>query len=265
MLAFLDPLTKLYLIAVTALLGLVMGSALHCLAWRMVHQEPWSGGRSRCTHCGHTLKAADLVPLFSYLWLKGRCRYCKEKISPRYPISEGVLAVVYVSLLLRYDLSLETLELMVLCSCLFCLTLTDLDEQIIPDRFHVIGIAARFLFLLAVSGSVSAFLAAAWYSLWHGLILGGGILVLSLIMDKVLGKESMGGGDIKLLFVLGLYFDLPCCFLLLILACVLGIVLAYTLGAKKDIAFPFGPALAAAAWLTLLFGQPLTGWYLSLF
>ena len=265
MFSYLDTFTKIYLIAVCALFGLVMGSALNCLAYRIAHKEKWSGGRSRCTHCGHALKAADLVPLFSFLFLKGRCRYCGEKISLRYPVAEAVLALIYVSLLLRFDLTLQTLELMILCSCLFCLTLTDLDDQIIPDRFHVIGIAARFLYLLAISGSGKAFLSAAWYSLWHGLLLGGAVLVLSLVMDKVLHKDSMGGGDIKLLFVLGLYFDLPCCFLLLIFACVLGIVLACTLGAKKSIAFPFGPALAAAAWLTFLIGEPITGWYLSLF
>jgi leader peptidase (prepilin peptidase)/N-methyltransferase len=84
-------------------------------------------------------------------------------------------------------------------------------------------------------------------------------------MDKVLGRESMGGGDIKLLFVLGLYFDLPGCFFLVILACVLGIALAMTLGAKKDIPFPFGPALSLAAWVTLLFGEAVTGWYMGLF
>lgn len=265
MFSYLDPFTSVYLLVICALLGLVMGSALNCLAWRIVHKEKWSGGRSRCVHCGHPLKAADLVPLFSYLFLKGRCRYCGEKISKRYPASEAALAIVYISLLLRYDLTLETLELMILCSSLFCLTLTDLDEQIIPDRFHLIGIAARFLYLLAMFGFRAEFLSAAWYSLWHGLLLGGSVLLLSLVMDKVLHKDSMGGGDIKLLFVLGLYFDLPCCFLLLILACILGIVLAYTLGAKKSIAFPFGPALSVAAWLTLLFGAPLTGWYLSLF
>lgn len=265
MFSYLDTVTKIYLIAVCALLGLVMGSALNCLAYRIAHKEKWSGGRSRCPDCGHTLKAADLIPLFSYLFLKGRCRYCGKKISPRYPIAEAMLAVIYVSLLLRYDLSLETVQLVILCSCLFCLSLVDLDIQIIPDRFILIPIVCRLLYHLVMNGFTMAALSAIWYSLWHGLLTGGAVLALSLIMDKVLGKDSMGGGDIKLLFVLGLYFDLPCIFLLVLAACIIGIVLAMSLGAKKGIAFPFGPALALAGWLTLLVGKPITGWYMSLF
>ncbi len=265
MILFTSPFVAVYLILLCALLGLIMGSALNCLAYRIVHNEKWSGGRSHCPECGHVLSPADLVPLFSYLFLKGKCRYCGKKISPRYPIAEALLAIVFISLLLKYDLSLETAELMVLCACLFCLSLVDLDIQIIPDRFILIPIAARLAYLLITHGFTMDGLSAIWYSLWHGLILGGGVLILSLIMDKVLHKESMGGGDIKLLFVLGLYFDLPCCGLMVLAACILGILLAAVLGAKKGIAFPFGPALAASGWLTLLFGQAITGWYLGLF
>lgn len=265
MFSYLDTFTKIYLIAVCALLGLVMGSALNCLAYRIANNQKWSGGRSRCPDCGHALKAADLVPLFSYLFLKGRCRYCGKKISPRYPAAEALLAVVYVSLLLKYGLTLETLFLMILCGCLFCLSLVDLDTQLIPNRFLLIPAVGRLVFHLMTHGFTLAALSAIWYSLWHGLLLGGSVLILSLIMDKVLGKESMGGGDIKLLFLLGLYFDLPCCFFLILTACVAGISLALALGAKKGIAFPFGPALALAGWITLLFGSTVTGWYMSLF
>lgn len=262
MFSYLDTFTSIYLLVLCAALGLVMGSALNCLAYRIVHKEKWTGGRSHCPDCGHDLKASDLIPLFSYLALKGRCRYCGKKISPRYPSAEAALAVVFVSLLLRYGLSLETPFLMILCACLFCLSLVDLDIQIIPDRFLVIGALSRLVYLLLANGLA---LGPIWYSLWHGLALGGSVLILSLIMDKVLGKESMGGGDIKLLFVLGLYFDLPCCLFLLIAACVCGILLALLLSAKKGIAFPFGPALSIAAWLTLLFGGPITQWYMGLF
>lgn len=262
MLLYASTGVAVYLITLCTVLGLVMGSALNCLAWRIVHNEKWSGGRSHCAECGHELKTADLIPLVSYLALKGKCRYCGKKISPRYPIAEAVLAVVFVSLLLRFDLSIETGFLMVLCACLFCLSLVDLDIQIIPDRFLVIAGVSRFLFLLVTCGFN---LGVLWDSLWHGLALGGSVLLLSLVMDKVLHKESMGGGDIKLLFVLGLYFDLPCCFFLILVSCFVGIALAMALGAKKGIAFPFGPALALGAWITLMVGGPVTSWYMSLF
>lgn len=261
MVLFVNPFITVYLLFLCTVLGLVMGSALNCLAWRIVHNEKWSGGRSHCAECGHELKSTDLIPLVSYLALKGKCRYCGKKISPRYPIAEAVLAVIFVSLLLRFDLRVETGFLMVLCACLFCLSLVDLDIQIIPDRFLVIAGVSRFLYLIITYGFDLWIL---WDSLWHGLALGGSVLVISLIMDKVLHKESMGGGDIKLLFVLGLYFSLPCCFFLIIAACILGIVLALVLGAM-DRAFPFGPALSLAAWVTLLVGEPVVSWYMGLF
>jgi leader peptidase (prepilin peptidase)/N-methyltransferase len=257
---------RMYILALAALVGLVLGSAFNCLAYRLVHNQRWGGGgRSQCPGCGHVLGPADLVPLFSYLFLRGKCRYCGQRISPRYPAAELTMALVLVSLLLRFDLTWEALEAAILCSCLFCLSLVDLDSQIIPDGFLAVGALARLAFLVITNGFTGALLPAVWYSLWHGLVLGGAVLALSLFMDKVLGRESMGGGDIKLLFVLGLYFDLPGCFFLVILACVLGIALAMTLGAKKDIPFPFGPALSLAAWVTLLFGEAVTGWYMGLF
>lgn len=259
---FFIPWVGIYLCVLCAILGVVMGSAMNCFAYRYVHKEKWSGGRSHCAECGHELKTRDLIPVVSYLSLKGRCRYCKKKISPRYVAAEIGMAVLYLGILLRFDLEVETIFNLILVTCLFTLSLIDLDIQIIPDRFLIIAAASRILFLVGENGFD---LPVLWYSLWHGLALGGSVLILSLIMDKVLGKESMGGGDIKLLFVLGLYFDLPCCFFLMITACILGIVIAMWLGAKKDMAFPFGPALSLAAWVTLLFGGPVTSWYLSLF
>ena len=100
MLLFASPLAGVYLLTLAVLLGLVMGSALNCLAWRMAHGEKWSGGRSRCPQCGHELNALDLVPLFSYLFLRGRCRYCGERISPRYALAELTLGLTYGAVLL---------------------------------------------------------------------------------------------------------------------------------------------------------------------
>lgn len=254
--------TVIYIYILTALLGLILGSGLNCLSSRIASGTKWSGNnRSRCPDCGHTLGALDLIPLFSWLFLKGKCRYCGKKISPRYPLTELLLAVCYVSLLAVYDLRLHTLSLMVLCSCLFCLSLVDLDIQIIPHRFLLIPAAVRLLELIH-EGGFSAML----IPLLTGLGLGGSVLLISLIMDKILKKDTMGGGDIKLLALLGLYFTVPECFLLLILACLIGIFMAALLmKVKSDAAFPFGPALSLAAWLTLLIGKPILSWYLGLF
>ena len=251
--------TRVYLLCLAAFLGLVMGSSLNCLAWRLAHGEKWSGGRSACPACGHTLGVGDLVPLFSWLALRGRCRYCHAPISVRYPLTELLFGLCTVSLLLHFGLAWDTLVYAVLYGCLLCLSLVDLDVQIIPDRFLLIPAVLR-LVQLAVQGGLSAVLSA----LWPAAVLGGAVLLLSLVLDKVLHRESMGGGDIKLLAMLGLFFSFPCCLLLVLLACLLGLLSAVLL-AGKDTAFPFGPAISVAAWMTLLIGGPVVSWYLGLF
>ena len=262
MLEFLPTYAVIYLFAVVGILGLVMGSALNCLSWRIANGKKWSGkSRSVCAHCGHELAAKDLIPLVSWLALKGKCRYCGKKISPRYILAEILLAVIYISLLWRFDLSLHTLSAAVLCSCLFCLSLVDLDTQIIPDRFLVIPAVVRVAELL-FTGGFSALLGG----IWPGLVIAGAVLVLSLVMDKVLKKDTMGGGDIKLLAVLGMFLTFPQCLLMVMFACVIGIVMASVLmKVDSETAFPFGPALSLAAWLVMLFGDGLIGWYLGLF
>lgn len=250
-----------YLLVLSGVLGLVLGSGLHCLAWRMGHNEKWSGGRSHCVSCNHPLTALDLIPLFSWLFLRGKCRYCGKPIHWRYPLSEGVLALAFMALTARYGLTLDTAVYLILVSCLFCLSIVDFDTLEIPHRFLIIPAIVRLIHIFFTEPAISlltAFIPA--------LVMGGGLLVLSLIMDKVLKKESMGGGDIKLLAMLGLYFSLGECILLVIIACVVGILMARLLMNKDaDAVFPFGPALSVAALITLLAGEPILSWYLSLF
>ncbi len=261
MLSYLPTHIVIYLCAVVALFGLVMGSALNCLAMRIAAGERWSGSaRSACPKCGHTLTALELIPLVSWLAQKGKCRHCGAPISKRYPLTEVTLAAVYVALLLKFDLSLALVSAMVFASCLFCLSLVDLDTQIIPDRFLLIPIAVRAAELL-VSGGVTALV-----RFLPGLIIAGAVLVISLVMDKVLKKDTMGGGDIKLLFVIGSYLTFPECLLMVMLACIIGIVMASILmKLDSETPFPFGPALSIAAVLVMLVGGPIVTWYINLF
>ena len=250
----------LYVLA--AVLGLVLGSALNCLSFRIARHEKWSGAsRSCCPVCGHTLGAADLVPLLSWLFLRGKCRYCRTKISPRYPLTEALLALCFVSLLYRFGLGADTLSAAVLCCCLLCLSLVDLDTQLIPDRFLVIPAAVRAVQLLLEAG-----LPGLLRGVLPGLVVAGAVLLLALAMEKFLHKDAMGGGDIKLLALLGMFFGFPEMLLLLIFACVMGIFMAAILmKVDPETAFPFGPALSLAAWLTLIAGDSIVSWYLSLF
>lgn len=256
------PYIIAYLTFVFALLGLVMGSALNCLALRLAKGEKWTGNsRSACPACGHTLSPADLVPLFSWLALGGKCRYCKAPVSARYPMTEALLAVVYVALLYKFGLTVRLITPIIFASCLFTLSLVDLDTQIIPDRFIVIPIIARAAELL-ITGGIRGLLSGAV----PGLVIAGAVLAISLIMDKVLGKDTMGGGDIKLLFVIGLFLPLPHCLLMVMMACVTGILMASILmKVSPDTPFPFGPALSLAAVITMIAGEPVINWYLGLF
>lgn len=258
-LSYLDTTALVYLLVLCVILGLCMGSALNCLAWRIANKKSWTKGKSICPACRHELHTRDLIPLLSYIFSKGKCRYCGEKISPRYPLTELGLAVIFVAVFLRYGFTLYTLDIMVLASCLFTLSLIDLDTMTIPDRFLIIPAVCQLVYAYYYGG-----FASVWYALWHGLVLGGAVLLISLFMDKVLKKESMGGGDIKLLFVLGLFLDLPECLLLLVFSCVLGLVMALLLR-RSEKAFPFGPALSAGMLLTLMVGAPIVNWYLGLF
>lgn len=245
-----------YIIALTFVLGLVFGSFCNAWAWRIVHHESIARGRSHCPACGHTLAAKDLVPLFSWLFLKGKCRYCGAPVSKRYPFTELLLGIFFLSMLLRYGISWDFLRYCALGSLLLVMSLEDWDSMEIEDFLQV---PAALLFLLRFEE------AGFWKDALFGLFIAGGVLLVVLLMERLLRRDAMGGADIKLLAVFGLHFGPQRTLLLLILACVAGILGA--LLSKKGFGreFPFGPALAIAAWMTMLFGQSILQAYLSLF
>lgn len=296
-----DKFITIYFVLIAGILGLALGSFLNCVAYRITQGESFVKGRSKCTACGHELGAMDLVPVLSWVLLKGRCRYCGEKVSTRYPITECVFAVLCIICLLKFDLTVMCGRNLVLLSCLFCLSLVDLDSFIIPDGCLIVAVIAW------IAGAALDFeeyggLHGIGMNILAALIIGGGILAISLIMDKVLERDSLGGGDIKLFAVMGLYLGLIGSMFALILACVLGLLFA---AARKgngerddwhgdcdrenkqlednDIVpkratenkddyqeendgkqIPFGPAIAAATCIMLLFGDQAVQWYMGI-
>ncbi|MBR1560146.1 MAG: prepilin peptidase [Clostridia bacterium] len=251
----------IYCIVVAAALGAVAGSFLNCAAWRIVRGESFIRGRSRCPACGHTLGASELIPIVSWVVQRGRCKACGAKVSARYPLTELCFAALTVMCLLRFGLTPLCLRNFLFLCCLFLLTLTDLEDMTIPDGCHIAAIAIWVIFL--------PFTFKGWrdvlMSVLAAFIYGGGLLLVSLIMDKVLGRDSLGGGDIKLFFVIGLYLGIVGTLFALVLACVLGLAFNAILNRKDGgRAFPFGPSIAAAAALMLLYGEPLIKWYMGL-
>lgn len=246
-----------YLPFMSFLFGTVFGSFCNAWAWRIVHNEKISKGRSHCPKCGHVLGVPDLIPLFSWLFLKGKCRYCKEPISPRYILAEAVLGLYFLSVYLVYGLSWTCLRLLILGGLLLICSLTDLETMEIPDAMLIAAAAAALLRLTEQGGWKSALIGCFAVSV--------PLLLLVLLMDRLLKKETMGGGDIKLMAVLGLHFGAAKTLFILIAACVLGIVLAVIQKKKPDVRFPFGPILAIAGWITALVGEPVMNWYFGLF
>ncbi len=299
------PLLAGYVLVLSVVLGAVFGSFLNCMAWRTVHHESVWKGRSHCATCGHPLKAADLVPVFSYLFLRGKCRYCGEKISPRYMIAELVSAGLWTACVLRFGLTWETVRAVALICVLFVVSLVDLESWRIPNRLIAAALviyAVTFPFIelglpgslsaasgtgmtAAVAGNAGTQLAASGagaaadmtgstaaglagtagsallHSLGGGILIGGGLLLLSVVFDKITGKEGLGGGDIKLFFAAGVYLGALGGLLCVIVSCFVGLIFA---GFRKNQKIPFGPAISIGIVLTMFFGEPVIRWYLGL-
>lgn len=248
-----------YVSVILFILGSVFGSFINCVSGRIVEGRDWIKGKSICENCKHELSALDLIPIFSYIFLKGKCRYCGTKLSIRYMLTELFLGITFVLLFLR-NMTIDYILLrdLILVVLLLGLSLVDIESYIIPDGFIVIGIINWLVSILFVSNKL--------VYLKDGLIGGFGIglfiLLLSLIMDKVLKKESLGGGDIKLLFMVCLYIGLFEGILLLIISCVIGLLFVVLLKKNK---IPFGPAISLGTLIVLLCGSQIINWYLGLF
>lgn len=241
------------------ILGTILGSFINCVASRIVDGRDWIRGKSICETCKHELGPLDLIPVFSYIFLKGKCRYCGTKISPRYMLTELFLGICFVwCFLTRKTLDFTLVRDLALIVILLGLSLVDLDSFIIPDGFIIAGIINWLISVFFVSDKLEYIRSG----LIGAFVISGTILGASLIMDKVLQKESLGGGDVKLLFMLGLYTGAFKGFFLLFVSCVIGLLFVILL--KKD-RIPFGPSISMAAFLILLYGQRFLEWYLNLF
>lgn len=256
------PFITAYTLIATAILGLCMGSFLNCFAWRVVHGESVLKGRSHCDACSHVLSPRDLIPVVSFLTSHGRCRYCGAKLSRSHLWAEIATAASYLAIVSKYDISLQALEYLLFVSVLLACAFADLEGYMIPDRCILFGIVLRPVFLLLSHAPFAAWLD----SLLGGFLVAGGLLLVVLLYEKVRKVEAMGGGDIKLLFVTGLFLGWKLNLLCLLAACVLGIAFGL-LAPKKDGAplFPWGPAITAAALLTVMYGQGVLDWYMGLF
>ena len=255
-----DKSLLIYCCCMAAIVGAAFGSFLNCAAWRIAHGESFLRGRSRCPACLHELGLTDLVPVFSWLFLRGRCRHCGQKISARYPLTELAFALLTLLCLLRFDLSILCLRNWIFLCCLFCLSLVDLESFVIPDGCLIAAAAAWLLALPFLHLPGREILGAVL----AGLGCGGAMLLISLWLDRLLKKESLGGGDVKLFAVAGLYLGPVGVLFTVLLSCILGLLFAALRRKGGGQPIPFGPAISLAAALVLLYGEGLISWYLGL-
>ena len=246
------------LIPFAALTGALIGSFLNVVIVRLPQNESLVVPRSRCRACGTELHWFDNIPVLSFLALRGRCRTCGGAISWRYPIIEAVTSLLFALSAWRSTTPADLLVAWLFLSALVAIAGIDLERQLIPDRITLPGI---------VVGFVTSFLGTrvSWLDSLLGILVGGAIL-FAVIM---LSGGGMGGGDMKLSAMMGAFLGYKLALLALLLAVILGGLVALGLLStgirrRKD-PIPFGPFLATAAAVTLLWGEAILTWYLKVF
>jgi len=258
------------------ILGAIAGSFLNVCIVRMPHEKSVVKPRSHCVHCEKQLLWYDNIPFVSYILLKGRCRFCGQKISPRYFLVELITAVTFVVFYQYFGLTaLLPAYLTMVCGFIVA-TFVDFEHRIIPDEISVGGMIAGLLFsvfipeLHVVSGgpaggpAILVHLKSLGLSLFGVLVGSGSIYAMGILGDFLFKKESMGGGDVKLMAMVGAFLGWKLAILTFFLAPFLGAV--YGIAEKirtKDTAIAYGPFLAGGALISLFRGDALIRWILS--
>ncbi len=250
-------LTGYLVVILLAIFGSVVGSFLNVCIFRIPADKSIILPASHCVNCHHPIKFYDNIPIISYLILRGRCRNCNIKISPVYPAVEFLTATLSVLLFLKYGLTLQYLLTFIFSSSLVVITFIDLEHQIIPDIITLPGIPLFFLSAIFVMNvrPLDSLL---------GIVIGGGLFYLIAAGYQLLRKtEGMGGGDIKLMGMLGAFFGWQSLWFILLAGSLLGAIVGISVmivkGKDMKYAIPFGPFLSISAVAYIFFGKYVTG------
>ena len=238
------------------IIGIFIGSFLNVCIFRIPEGKSIVNPPSACGSCGHRLNYIDMIPVFNYFIFRGRCRYCKAKFSIQYPLIELANGILYVLIFTVHGATVQSIFFSILGSLLIVISIIDLKYLIIPDSLQIFGIVIAIAYIIAAKENIL-------YSA-AGSIIGLFVFLLIAILTN-----AMGGGDIKLMAVLGLFFQIKGIAFVGLVSFVLGAIvsvflLALKIKSRKDMV-PFGPFISLAALLYILCGQQIIDFYLSLF
>ncbi|MBN2878039.1 MAG: prepilin peptidase [Clostridia bacterium] len=260
--------------------GLFIGSFLNVCIYRIPKKKSIVSPPSTCPECGTRIKWYDLFPVLSFLILKGKCRSCKVKISPRYMMVELLTGLLFLACFALFGLSGQFLAYIVFTGILITITFTDIDEMIIPDSIMIFGVITGILFVVLgfvpeAGASIKESLLAGLFGMLAG---AGPLIIINLLTLLFIKKAGVGGGDMKLMGVAGIYLGATKVLFALVLGVVIaGIFSVISLKNKKkndDEAksgtlklheIPFGPYLAVACFVSMLYGKQIVDWYLSFY
>lgn len=231
------------------ILGTILGSFYNVVGYRIPEGKSILYPSSCCPKCNHKLKFYELFPIISYIFLKGKCRKCGSKISPFYPIFEFITGLFFMFTYLSFGFSLEFIIAITFVSMMIIITISDLLYMIIPDEVLIFFGVLLFIEMIFINGIYSAFIA-----LLNGLISFIIMFMIKKLGDFIFKRESMGGGDIKLMFISGMILTFPISTLSIFIGSLIGIIPALVFSNKyPDRIIPFGPLLALGAVILLLF------------
>lgn len=239
--------------------GLILGSFLNVCIYRIPRGESIAYPPSHCTNCDNKIKWYDLIPVVSYIFLRGKCRYCKEKISLRYPLIELITGVIFLALYIDYGLSFNFYKFLCLSALLIVIGMIDLDTTDVYFSTTLSGIIFGIVFII-----YGYFLGYSPWNYLSGGALSGGIIALIIFITK-----GMGWGDFEICLMSGLFLGFKFSILMLFLSFVLGGIIAIMLiilgiKSRKDY-IPFGQFIALGTIITCIYGDKIINWYLNMF
>ena len=263
-------LFNLFFYIVSFLFGLCFGSFLNVLVYRLPRKISIAQPPSSCPSCKNTLGAIELIPLAGYFILRGRCRHCGTKISPRYPAVELATGALFLLVFINFGLTVNAFFYLTLLFLLLAITLIDLEHRIVPNTLVAAGLITGLLFYIPVAANI-------WFDLPSrlvvdrilidaaaGLLLGGSIMLLIFLISR----GGMGAGDLKLMAMIGFYVGLRGTAVVLLLSFFIGALVGLAFIAagrltRKD-ALPFAPYLSIATLVQVLWGEEIWSWYTNL-